>query len=66
MPIYEFQCENGHRFELLLNVGETADRCERCKGRVHKVISKFGYPRLWNGKGVWVFDRARKSPDWTR
>lgn len=66
MPIYEYRCEKGHKFEELHSLQETVDKCKICEGPVKKIISNFSYPRLWNGKGVWVLDRARKSPDWER
>lgn len=66
MPIYEYQCQNGHKFEALRRFDENVNKCKICEAPVKKLVSRFGFARIWNGKGVWVFDRTGKSPNWNR
>lgn len=66
MPVYEYKCQNGHRFESFHSYSEKVDKCIICGAQVEKIISSFSSPRMWNSKGYYVLDRARKSPDWEK
>lgn len=60
MPTYEYRCTRcHHEFEVVHAVGETVERCERCKGPVRRV---FSVPALiFKGSGFYVTDN-RKIP----
>lgn len=65
MPIYEYRCEGGHEFETYQRLGEApVKKCTSCDRAVRRLISASGHLRLWNGSGVWMFDRAGRSRDW--
>lgn len=66
MPIYEYRCQNGHKFQATHGSEERVTRCVECDAPVQKLVSSFSFPRIWNGKGVWVLDRYGRSPDWGR
>jgi putative FmdB family regulatory protein len=61
MPIYEYRCPNGHRFELLQRIGDPApDACEVCgEGPVERVL----YPVAvhFKGSGFYSTDYGRGS-----
>lgn len=67
MPIYKYRCRAGHEFEIYQKLHEgRLQRCKECGEPVTRLINAYGYMRLWNGTGVWLFDRQGKSPDWER
>ena len=66
MPIYVYRCSNGHSQEIYQRMGEDAPPCADCSQPMERQITSFGFPRLWNGSGVWVLDRQHRSPDWDR
>jgi putative FmdB family regulatory protein len=39
MPVYEFECPNGHLTEELVRMGTKTTTCPRCKKRARKIIS---------------------------
>ena len=63
MPIYEYRCPNGHVFELLQRIGDSApEACEVCgEGPVERVL----YPVAvhFKGSGFYTTDygRSRKT-----
>jgi putative FmdB family regulatory protein len=63
MPIYEYRCPNGHVFELLQRIGDSApEACEVCgEGPVERVL----YPVAvhFKGSGFYTTDygRSRKK-----
>jgi putative FmdB family regulatory protein len=60
MPIYEYRCTQcGHRFDVTHPVGQTVERCEKCKGPVRRVFSPVGV--IFKGSGFHVND-YRKAP----
>ena len=59
MPIYEYRCTNGHRFEVRHAVGGTVERCEQCGAQVRRVFSPVGI--IFKGPGFHVND-YRKTP----
>jgi putative FmdB family regulatory protein len=55
MPIYEYQCTCGHRFETLQRVDDPKPSCPKCKdGQVTKLLSQF--EATFVGKGFHVND----------
>lgn len=61
MPIYEYECTKcGHRFEMIQSVSAApVKKCEKCKGKVERLISS---PAIqFKGSGWYVTDYARKS-----
>lgn len=59
MPIYEYRCPNGHVFELLQRIGDSApEACEVCgEGPVERVL----YPVAvhFKGSGFYTTDYGR-------
>ncbi|MDO9536399.1 MAG: zinc ribbon domain-containing protein [Bacillota bacterium] len=50
MPIYEFQCECGHRFERLCKMNDNPfSSCPECGGEGHRVMSAFRTGRSSSG-----------------
>lgn len=67
MPVYKYRCEGGHEFEIYQTLEEPPlQKCTQCARPVTRLINAYGYLRLWNGTGVWVFDRQGRSRDWER
>ena len=44
MPIFDFQCERGHKHEALVRRADGAPPCPECGGETVKLLSAF-YPR---------------------
>jgi putative FmdB family regulatory protein len=56
MPLYEYQCAKGHRFEAIQKVSaKPLKRCDRCAAAAKRTISQ---PTLLHNRGVHVFDRV--------
>ena len=66
MPIYVYRCSNGHTQEVYQRMGAPAPDCPECSEPTERQITNFGLQRLWNGKGMWMLDRAGRSPDWNK
>jgi putative FmdB family regulatory protein len=59
MPLYEYECVHGHRFEVIQKVSDKPlRRCERCSAGAKRSISQ---PTLLHNRGVHVFDRVTKD-----
>jgi len=59
MPLYEYQCAKGHRFEALEKISDPPlKRCERCAAPARRTVSQ---PTLLHNRGVHVFDRVTKD-----
>ena len=59
MPLYEYECAKGHRFEALQKVKEKSlTRCSVCSARAHRVLCQ---PTLLHNRGIHVFDRVTKD-----
>ena len=59
MPLYEYECANGHRFEAIQNVrGKPLKRCSICSAAAKRAISR---PTLLHNRGIHVFDRVTKD-----
>lgn len=59
MPLYEYDCHNGHRFETIQKTSDKPlRRCSICTAHVKRAISQ---PTLLHNRGVHVFDRITKD-----
>ena len=60
MPIYEYRCENDHRFEAFQSMADDAlDTCEVCGAPAQRVLSA---PAVhFKGSGFYTTDYARKG-----
>ncbi|MBW2059193.1 MAG: zinc ribbon domain-containing protein [Deltaproteobacteria bacterium] len=60
MPIYEYQCEGGHIFEVLQGINDAEVReCKYCGKRAHRVLSPANF--VLKGPGFYVNDYKKKS-----
>jgi putative FmdB family regulatory protein len=60
MPIYEYQCPQCGRFEIMQKVREAIlKRCPTCKSKVSKLISNTSFQL--KGTGWYVTDYGRKD-----
>ena len=62
MPLYEYECERGHRFERIVKFSDPPlDSCPTCGGTVRKLMSS---PAIqFKGSGFYITDYARKGND---
>lgn len=59
MPLYEYLCARGHRFEAVQKVSEKPlNKCAVCSSRARRVLSQ---PTLLHNRGIYVFDRETKD-----
>jgi putative FmdB family regulatory protein len=60
MPLYEYQCDNGHRFELIRKFSDPPlETCPTCGAPVRKLFSS---PAIqFKGSGFYITDYARKD-----
>ena len=60
MPLYEYQCEQGHRFERIQKFSDPpVDTCPTCQSPVRKLLSS---PAIqFKGSGFYITDYAKKS-----
>jgi len=62
MPLYEYECERGHRFERIVKFSDPPiETCPECGARVHKLMSSPAFQ--FKGSGWYVTDYARKGAD---
>ena len=60
MPLYEYECEAGHRFELIRKFADPpVESCPECGRAVHKLMSSPAFQ--FKGTGWYVTDYARKN-----
>jgi putative FmdB family regulatory protein len=61
MPIYEYECTKcGHQTEVWQRItDQSVTRCERCKGKMRKLISQSSFHL--KGTGWYVTDYASKK-----
>ena len=43
MPVYEFECANGHITEELVKMGTKTTTCSKCRKRAKKIISQCSF-----------------------
>ena len=62
MPLYEYECEAGHRFEKIQKFSDApVEQCPTCGKRVHKLMSSPAFQ--FKGSGWYITDYARKDKD---
>jgi putative FmdB family regulatory protein len=60
MPLYEYECEAGHRFELIRKFSDPPlEKCPTCGAAVHKLISSPAFQ--FKGTGWYITDYAKKD-----
>ena len=60
MPLYEYECDNGHRFEVIQKFSDPpVEVCSKCGAPAHKLISSPAFQ--FKGSGWYVTDYARKD-----
>ena len=60
MPLYEYECDNGHRFEMIRKFSDPPIAvCPTCGAPVHKLISSPAFQ--FKGSGWYITDYARKD-----
>jgi putative FmdB family regulatory protein len=59
MPLYEYQCTRGHRFEAIQKISDRPlKQCSICPAKAQRTISQ---PTLLHNRGIHVFDRVTKD-----
>ena len=59
MPLYEYECTGGHRFETMQKVKERPlTKCPVCSAPAKRVLSR---PTLLHNRGIHVFDRVTQD-----
>jgi putative FmdB family regulatory protein len=59
MPLYEYECSKGHRFEALQKTAaRPLRRCQVCSAEAKRAISQ---PTLLHNRGIHVFDRVTRD-----
>ena len=58
MPVYEFECANGHVTEELVPMGTKTTRCARCNKTAKKIISQCSFELKGGG---WYADGYSSS-----
>ena len=59
MPLYEYECVRGHRFEAVEKATEKPlTKCSVCSAKAERVISR---PTLLHNRGIRVFDRQTQD-----
>ncbi|MEP7284705.1 MAG: FmdB family zinc ribbon protein [Chloroflexota bacterium] len=60
MPVYTYECENGHRFEVKQHFSDASlTECITCGAKVHRVIQPVGV--VFKGSGFYVNDSRGKQ-----
>jgi putative FmdB family regulatory protein len=60
MPLYEYACDAGHRFELIRKFSDPPlEKCPTCGAPVHKLISSPAFQ--FKGTGWYITDYAKKD-----
>jgi putative FmdB family regulatory protein len=60
VPLYEYECDNGHRFEVIRKFSDPPIAvCPTCGAPVHKLISSPAFQ--FKGSGWYITDYARKD-----
>src|SRR5262249_12939607 len=60
MPLYEYECDNGHRFEVIRKFSDPPiEKCPTCGSPVRKLVASPAFQ--FKGSGWYVTDYARKD-----
>jgi len=60
VPLYEYECDNGHRFEVIQKFSDPpVEVCSKCGAPAHKLISSPAFQ--FKGSGWYITDYARKD-----
>jgi len=60
VPLYEYECDNGHRFEEIQKFSDPPiDTCPKCGAPAHKQLSSPAFQ--FKGTGWYVTDYAKKD-----
>src|SRR5205823_6089983 len=60
MPLYEYQCDAGHQFELIRKFSDPPlEKCPTCGAPVHKLMSSPAFQ--FKGSGWYITDYAKKD-----
>jgi len=60
MPLYEYECDNGHRFEVIRKFSDPpVEKCPTCGSPVRKLVASPAFQ--FKGSGWYVTDYARKG-----
>ena len=43
MPVYEFECSDGHVTEELVRMGTKSTKCSKCNKRAKKILSQCSF-----------------------
>ena len=61
MPIYEYQCDNGHKIEIFHGIAKPEiKKCTICNANVKRIISSFN---LSKNAGIHVFSKEHGGRD---
>ncbi|MDY6863979.1 MAG: zinc ribbon domain-containing protein [Thermodesulfobacteriota bacterium] len=61
MPIYEYQCDNGHKIEVFHGIDQPQiKKCTICKAKAHRIISSFNMSK---NAGIHVFSKEHGGRD---
>lgn len=59
MPIYEYECDKGHRFEKMQSFSEPpVKRCPRCNAKAERLLSPPAV--IFKGEGWYITDSRKK------
>lgn len=60
MPLYEYECANGHRFEVIQKFSDPPlEKCQTCGAAVRKLLAS---PAIqFKGTGWYITDYAKKD-----
>src|SRR5262249_51025097 len=62
MPLYEYECDAGHRFEKIQKFSDLPiETCPTCGKPVHKLVSSPAFQ--FKGTGWYITDYAEKDKD---
>lgn len=60
MPIYEYECKNGHRFEAIQKMSEDPlTKCKECDAKANRIMSSAGF--VFKGEGFSTSDYPSES-----
>lgn len=61
MPTYDYECENGHRFELFQSMKDDAlTHCNQCDAKARRIIGP-GAGFIFKGGGFYITDYRSKD-----